>query len=398
MNLYWRIGAMTMLAALVLAGAACAGGQEGVPSPRATPGTPTPLVGETPTPATPVVVTPVQPTGLRLLYREFAEDADTLWLADPAQPQQRALLARIAHARGLGVPASLSPDGSTLAYTVVPVGKGNANTEAELWVLDILSGDATKVAEALELSGTPVWAPDGSFLIVRRRPDPATVELVQVDLPAGRATVLASEKGLFGLFAIGVSPDASTVYYASIAKRDRQNGPTTFWAVPAGGGSAQKVVDATEGAARNWQLSPDGQRVVYLAYQGEPELEQLRTFIARLADGTVSLLMDDPVRPESGNHFGPVWTPEGDGVTFGRSLVAAGANPAITVNLQGEVIAEEVPPDSGFDLPLAWSPDGRFLAALLFDAQRPPLVIVGKDGQRMEIGPGLTFIAWLAAP
>jgi hypothetical protein len=62
-----------------------------------------------------------------------------------------------------------------------------------------------------------------------------------------------------------------------------------------------------------------------------------------------------------------VWTPSGTGVTVGQEAVD-GSGPAVVLGTDGTL--ETLPaPERGFDVPLGWIANGRFLAVRSFDGR-----------------------------
>ncbi len=133
------------MAGIVLA--ACSGEGTPQPAPTSTPrlsattsrptasptATLTPTATSTPT-ATPVPVP--EPSAYDLLYRKFGETGDTVWRVAPASPSDSQQLAVIDHAPGFGIEPSLSPDGSAIAYTVMPNGASDPAFEAQAFLLN----------------------------------------------------------------------------------------------------------------------------------------------------------------------------------------------------------------------------------------------------------------------
>ena len=72
--------------------------------------------------------------------------------------------------------------------------------------------------------------------------------------------------------------------------------------------------------------------------------------------------------PEGVDHFNPVWRDD-DTVTVGRTPAEGeAAAPALLVSLEGGTLETVEPgPEQGFDVPVAWSPDGRYLVVRSFE-------------------------------
>ena len=97
--------------------------------------------------------------------------------------------------------------------------------------------------------------------------------------------------------------------------------------------------------------------------------------------------------------FSPVWHPQ-------QPLLSVGAAPGVVVlnlPLSGEG-GERLPgPAGGFDVPLAWSPNGDYLVVQQFSEypvqRRPSLYLLTASGERQRLAEGseVTFIGWLGS-
>ena len=376
---------VVILAALAAGG--CNGGGE--VSPTAT-GTPLP--------------TGVPEEGLRLLYKEFGSEADVIWLASAAEPQTRAKVAKVEHAPNEGISASLSPDGESIAYLALGPAGGELALDAQAWLLDVDSGKTELLASDLDGAIKPVWSPDGSSIVVCRNGPQAqigqAVSLLKVDVDDGSETLLMHADDALGLYPISYSPDGTSLYFAQIILSGTHVGD-----VAATGGSPRLLVQASDEPARDWHLSPDGSRVAFLARQPTDDRIAIRAFVAELVEGAEPQPLSDFAGAlDAGDHFDPVWHPDGERITVGRSP-ADGASAAALVSLAERELEEVTPgPDQGFDVPVDWAPEGDYLAVRSFEgssagqAGREHLVIIelGKGRQTVADKGNLEFIGWLA--
>jgi Tol biopolymer transport system component len=324
-----------------------------------------------------------------VVYSEFAANADALWAADPDHPERRTQLALVPHAANYGIVASLSPDGRRVAYTVLPpsVADPANDTPAQLWVLDFATGDALLAAEGIDLPMTPVWTPDGSAMVVRRSTwsDSAGghFELVRVALDGATTTLVTSAAGLLP---VGFSPDGGILYFTSISDSGSDLGRV------AGDGAVEQVVHLSDGYARDWQLSPDGTKLAYLAQASDAGI----AFEAQVLDigsgATEAAIAGAPVE-----QFSPVWDANG-ALTVGRLAGAA-------ARIEGGATTSLPKTDGGFDAPLSWSPDGSHLALRAFAgtsiAEPGPsrVVVLAADGTRRQLSENsdVTVLGWLEA-
>jgi len=379
--------ALVILAAIAVGG--CNGGGEVSPTPTAT-GTPLP--------------TGVPAEGLRLLYKEFGSEADTVWLASAAEPQGRAKVAEVEHAADVGISASLSPNGERIAYLALGPAGGELALDAQAWLLDVDSGKTELLTSDLDGAIKPVWSPDGSSIVVCRNGPQAqigqAVSLLKVDVSDGSETLLMQADDALGLYPIGYSADAGSLYFAQVILSG-----THFGVVAAAGGSPQLLVQASDEFARDWHLSPDGSRVAFLARQPTDDRIVVQAFVVELVEGAEPQPLSDFAGAlDAGDHFNPVWHPDGERISVGRTP-ADGASVAALVSLTGGELEEVTPgPDQGFDVPAGWSPESDYLAVRSFEGSsaaqpgREHLVIIELGEERRTVGDkgNLEFIGWVA--
>jgi Tol biopolymer transport system component len=380
--------ALAIPAALVVGG--CNGGGEGSP-------TPTEVATASPT--------GVPDKGLRLLYKQFGSEADVIWLTSAAEPRTRTEVAEVEHSPDMGISASLSPDGERIAYLALPAADGDQALDAQAWLLEVESGKTRLLSGDLDGAIKPVWSPDGSSIVVCRNGPQAqigqAISLLKVDVSDGGETLLMQADDVLGLFPIGYSPDGGSLYFAQIVLSG-----THFGAVAAAGGTPQLLVQASDEPARDWHLSPDGTRVTYLARQPTDDRIAIQAFVVELVEGAEPQPLSDFSEDlDVGDHFNPVWHPDGERIAVGRTP-DDGFKAAALVSLAEGELGEVTPaPDQGFDVPVSWAPEGDYLAVRSFEGSsaaqpgREHLVLIelGKGRQTVADGGNLEFIGWLTS-
>jgi Tol biopolymer transport system component len=303
-----------------------------------------------------------------IVYSEFGYTTDAIWATDPNDPSRRASIAAVDHSPGYAINPSLSPDGTHLAYVALPPAAATPDA-GQLWVIDIAAETGAMLADNVDLTTTPEWNPAGDALVVRSLAGGAN-ELVLIDLDGG-ATTLSSEAE--GLFPIAFAQDGASLYYAAFA------GNRTALAEGNASGTVTVLADLGEGLSRDWSLSPDGMKVAYLGQTfGDRFVFDARVF--DLATG----IAEAAVAGVSGSQFGPVWAPDG-ALTVGSAPDAGAAGAAVT---DGSASAA---PESGFDVPLSWSPDSEQLIVRHFDGSSASdpgasrVIIIDAAGTRLDL-------------
>jgi len=394
------IGAAVILAAAagwVVASGRLGGGSSG-PGASSTPGL-TPPTPQTPAtgPAPTVTATPHPSIGeLALLYSQFGESEDVLLLAPVSDLQEARTVATVPHSPFWGISASLSPDGQWVAYAVLPSTLPNpeevAGAAAEVWAVPLAGGEPQLLAAGADVRLAPIWSPDSRALVFQtfdpRRNGPT---LFRVTLGDKTVAPLASIEGAQSVSPLAFAPAGDDFYVAQGVQ-----GGTELLAVDTASGSTRTVATIA-GVTRDWRLSPDGQRAAFIRQAAEGGWE---LWIVNLADGAMSRLEAEGL-PSDRELFNPTWHPQ-------QSLIAYGTAPAedgtgvISVLLLGGSAQRHVGPEQGFDIPLAWSPQGDYLVVQEFPEypvrHRGRLRLIGADGQRLPVAEGMevTFIGWSA--
>jgi dipeptidyl aminopeptidase/acylaminoacyl peptidase len=438
--------AAAAVAVVALISSACGGsGGQATPSPSPQNGSP---VSGTPT-ATPQP--PLEPTSYRFLYSEFGAEADIIWSIKPHDPTDKVQVASVPHKTGWAITPALSPDGKKIAYNAMPDDGLFPNADAVTYILDLASGKSELVAAGVDLLTTPRWSPDGGLLFLRRNLE-EEVTIILLDLrepeengepaagedkpPPVRTVLRRHVSDVLSYIPLGFDAKSATMYFVQIQGGTESGsylgryGPATGEAVATATAIADATATVTAGTpspvpspnaspaplpgdvflvlsdqiARDYALSPDTGRVAFLV-PGLVEGQIVsRTYVADIKSEVVSALQS-PAGLAPGDQLSPAWHPDGKSVAIGQLPGGGEPGRVAVVPLDGGQPLFLPPPDKGFDQPLSWSPDGKFLAVTSFSGESlgnpgpSRLVFVSVNGQRPAAPEGaeIRAVGWLAA-
>ncbi len=344
--------------------------------------------------ATPeAVVLPPGPP--RVVFAEFGLNEDRIYSAPADALDNRTLHATVPHAPGWGLNPAVTIAGALVAYTILPEDSASdRGAAAELWMLDITTQNLTRMARDADLLAPPVFVDNGTALVYRRSEGTAQ-ELVRVSVTELTREVIHREQTSFGIFPLGTARGRDLLF-----TRISPEGTDLYAVQP--DGSIEWLFQLSQELARDWQISPTGEALAFLApvIDGERAVHRARV---------ISLdTLDDETPPAPGRdtdvvleeQYAPVWSPDGSAITVGQEA-SSGPQPAALLTLDGEYELLPAPP-AGFDVPLGWSSDGRYLVARSFDgvnSNQPGLertVLIDRSGTRVtvEVVSEVIFIGW----
>lgn len=334
--------------------------------------------------------------GTALLFAEFGTNGDRVFSADATNPSIRTLVATIPHAPEWGINPSGRAAGDLVAFTVLPPSAVPAReTPAELHVLNVATGAIRLLATDADLLTAPVFDHAGTHLVYRRNGEGGQQSIVSVDLATGAQRSLYTVETTYGIYPVGSGSD-NGVLFAVLSR-----GGTDLYRVGTAG-QPQLVLHASNGIARDWDISPDGRRVSFVAPGTEDERVVNRLEVVDLASGTrVSVPSVDV--PRAVEEYAPVWRPDGSAITLGREAYPDDRAGAVTYPLGAGTPLALATPRQGYDVPVSWSADGEYLAARSFDgtsAQDPgdeSLVVIALGGERQTVTATneVVFLGWV---
>ena len=242
----------------------------------------------------------------RLVFAEFGSSEDRIYISPAGDLDARQEIARVPHALGWALTPATEMVGSLAAFVALPPeAEPHRDSPAELWLLDVASGELTRLAGDADLLVAPVFDREGRYLVYRSSDGvEGTQALVRVDLATRTRRTLRERTTRFGVFPVVVASDGGVVY------AELSNGGTDLYRTDGSGeGGAELLVHASDHIARGWRLSPDGRTLSYLAPRIEAERVVQRLHVMTLDGGG-----DPRVEAEEdfvGDQFSPVWTPRG---------------------------------------------------------------------------------------
>lgn len=303
-------------------------------------------------------------------YAVGARPGDTVdvVLAVPAAGGDVIEAGRVEHLPGFGSKGAVSPDGQTVA--IVTADRGTpAHPVASLLAIDLATGTTRRLAEDVDDNQQVVWsaASDAVVFTRTRESSPgASVDVLRVSTGGGEELLARYERVL------GAYPVAIRAGGAALAVVLDSRGSTLY----AGTSELTRISDAI---TRDWRLSADGSHMAFIEATTAGGLHYRGRVVALDGSAGVSAQAADA----DGQQLGVAWEPAGT-VTFGHEPGAAAAAGG-----------------GGFDVPIAFSPDGRFIAAQRWSgssfAQPGTMTLtVAGDGATHAL-PGMTrFFGWSA--
>lgn len=245
--------------------------------------------------------------------------------------------------------AVASPDGRRIVYAKGP----------SLWTSAIDGTGPKRLTDPTQETDMPAWAPDGRSLVFVG--EEGNISIIGVGT-TGQADgeprivipsrVIGSGPSTFEMFANPVfTPDGTALRYNRLRYHDGKTlkASTSIWNANVDGSNPSRVFRGSGDtrAVLNFDLSPDGTRIAFLAspnWKKEPR----RLFVAN-ADGSAPRLLATAAK--SGSYGGVAWSPDGSSIALSESRwkpsadaqlltidVATGAQRTVARSAKGPII------------------------------------------------------------
>ncbi len=305
---------------------------------------------------------------------------DVIAVVSSTDPGDVREVARVSHVDGYAANGAVSPDGRRVAL-VVADGGSKANPDAALVILDLDSGEQTRITDGVDILRTPLWLPDSASVLINRNVQTSdgrqAIQVLRAGLDGSKPVELLRVANVLGVYPVGFDAQARLV---SVVIDGR--GSTLLR-------DGKELGLLSDQITRDWRLSPDGMQVAFiesdvsagLAYRGRVvSVENAGTGVAH-AEAQVA----------GGQQLGVAWKPGETAPVFGQEEKTA-------PNIE-RMTAQEIDMSPGFDLPLAFAADGSALAvnhwtgASFADPGHATLQIVSGDHRAAIEGFG-RFYGW----
>jgi len=182
--------------------------------------------------------------------------------------------------------------------------------------------------------------------------------------------------------------DANRAAAAAAAAAGQPPPADTVTPAPTPSPDVRFVVQISDGVAFDYSVSPDTHKVAYLDQQFVDGDILNRAYLADIIEATAAPLPAPGL--DVGHHLRPAWYPDGR-LTVGVLPSAGGLGSLAMIALDGSSFTYLAQPDSGFDEPQLWAPDGSWLVVThsagtsLGNPGAQSLVLVSQTGQRVTV-------------
>jgi hypothetical protein len=317
------------------------------------------------------------PAGTYAVLTRSGETTDEIFVLSPGSEPLK--IAEVDHLPGYIPVGTVSPDGRKLALVVADAGS-QARPGASLLSIDLETGRVTRLTIAVDYLQPPVWTPDSRAVLVTRTVQaesaPTRADLVLVPLDLSGETSIAAVANVAGVYPFAYTPDGLPSFVVVDA-----NGSTLYLGT--------RTVLISSVGTRDWSLSPDGTQLAFVEIQTAGGLRFVGRTVSLVAGAAQQSVSAASLAPDV-QQLGTAWRPGTASPTFGSEPASPSG--------QGFTAQSLV---SGFDVPLAYSPDGDALAVQHWsgssfdDAGKLELQVV-RGSERLPLIGFSRFYGWAA--
>ncbi|MDO8688497.1 MAG: hypothetical protein Q7R39_00545 [Dehalococcoidia bacterium] len=331
--------------------------------------------------APPPVITTKTVAGDLLVASEMREEGSSVWAINPSNLQDKRLLGSFPHQPGFPLRGSVSPDGSSIALSLLPPG-ADRFSGARLIIM-AKDGSSQKVLEeGIDYDILPVWSPDSQQLAFVKRAPPAPdgaatgaaevpalspSEVYASSLDGKSRRLLFKDSQSLDLYLVGWPLNGKSIIYRRFTSAGDQ-----LWAFDLASGQSQSLSTLSKAPAYGVRLSPDGASVVASVRQ-----DTGFDVVSQSLEGQNRRVLSKANRSASN----PLFAPDGRRVAFDVEPLQPGAASVGIMDVGGEAVTQLSSPAGGKDIPLSFSPDGNWLLVRHSqDGRTQPFLLRVSDG------------------
>ena len=290
-----------------------------------------------------------------LVYSVFHDQFDKIYLSSPGRTNQPQLLAQIGRLTSHSIRPADGVLKNKIAYIAIPTKSKKLTKIGTLWTLNLTTGQRTSLATDADPTNPPKWL-DGGDTLLYKRVKVNQQELITINLKSRIKEIIFSEnfgephyKANFGgIYPVGQDADNNIIF-----ARLTSNG-TDVLAVSRTSGETTDLFHASNEFARDFSLSPSKTQLSYLIAVEKFEQLNYQTAIYDLSNQNLLTYTSD-----SHEQFSPQWIPNTNLLSIGQINMESQSGAIV---LLSKTSAETLPPPSrGFDVPISWSANGRYL-------------------------------------
>lgn len=315
----------------------------------------------------------VAPPGSYAVVARQEGAVDIVSVVRTDNPASTLEVARIPHLEGFTTTGSVDPTGRYVALLSVDTGTP-LEPAASLILLDLIDGSLDRLVIGVDAGWRPLWNENGTAVIVTRTRQGDSGTLIDIfDVALDGASKLRWSQAALGVYPVGWRDQR----LLTVAIDGRGS---TLQA------DGQDLRHLADGFTRDWAMAPDGAAIAFIEVATHDGLRYVPRVVPLTDDARVSAQAFTVGGTEA---LGAAWKPD--------NAPVFGTVPRLQAN-GGDVSAQEMH-IVGFDIPVAYSPDGSTLAVVHWngtgfgDPGLPSLYLV-RGGERHAVPGHREFFGW----